>query len=147
MKPVILTKQNFFSILPEQVVCFSFASGSAMGSPGEIILFLDDGRSFSENFCFGDFTLKDFYKIIPILKEITIFGEEEPNFYLLNSDWKFLFMGMHNYLIIRSLYYEHYISFLETFLDPKKIRTNEILFHWYNAMEIFLYERRDDSLR
>ena len=141
MDNIFITKENLSSILiyPDQIFLFKYSASSAMGSPGEIVIVLTDGTVYTGNYEYGDLEEKDFYRFLPMLSSIT--NANGPDFRLIEDQWKLIYLGMHNYLLVRLDYYDDYLKKLESIADEKDIQTNFLSRNWYSVAMDFIKER------
>jgi len=101
-EPIYISKENYSDYLNLDVVAFSFASGGAQGTPGEIIVVNKDGVFYSMNYCFDNMPIWMCYEVCPPL--VSWFSrdfdkEKEP------TGWRGIDLGAGNYLVLAELLY------------------------------------------
>lgn len=92
---------------PRKVIAVSEASGGAMGSPGEVYLYvLNKGRLqvCCNNYCNGDFDIEKLREQLPFMKEFP--KELEDNPVTASRKWAFIDTGAGNCLRVRKEVYK-----------------------------------------
>lgn len=99
-----LDDNTFTKELLNKAVFFEFAEGGAMGAPGEIFFFTEDGRFYRSNYCVGKLNFKTVKKAFPVITECRFgvfdFDSATP------GGWEYISLGLGNHLLVRSDYYE-----------------------------------------
>lgn len=128
MKIIEITDSNYQEYISIDIVAFSFAYAGAMGEGGGVYIVDSKGQLYHANFCYGDNRIDlDHIKIlIPVIKDFKfgVFGSESNN-----VDWKSLYTGFGNHLMIKS---ELYDGFCKKMVDAniKNARDGQCYLQW-----------------
>lgn len=122
MNSTRLDDNTFTKELLDKAVFFEFAEGGAMGAPGEILFFTEDGRFYSSNYCVGKLKWKTVKVAFPVITEckIGVFGFES----VTPEGWTYISLGMGNHLLIRSDYYVKFAPLISDYKSPFEIQLN-----------------------
>ena len=114
-------KDNNFNF--NQVVLVFYASGGAMGVPGDIKIILSDGTIYNSNIDDIDVSL-----FFDCLYELIDKGKGIFDLKRNYDKWKIIFLGMQNYLIIKNEYFDMF----NKLVNDNNISFNELFSNWFD---------------
>lgn len=117
-----LDDNTFTKELLDKAVFFEFAEGGAMGAPGEILFFTEDGRFYRSNYCVGKLSFKTVKEAFPVITECRfgVFGFDSAT----PGGWEYISLGLGNHLLVRSDYYVKFAPLIADLKSPFEIQLN-----------------------
>ena len=89
---------------------FSLAEGGAMGEPGRVLFFDNEGQSYYFNYVYGNVDMRNVAKLFPVLSECSfgLFGIDSQ----VPEGWHYVNLGMGNHLIVNDAVYPEFAEAL-----------------------------------
>ena len=141
MDSIEITKNNIEEIKYNNIMFLSFAEAGAMGEPGGIKILLKDSKLYHTNYCYNkDIKIEDLFSIFPPLATFQCGMCIVTN---LDKNWKWIDMGMGNYLLIRDKIHSKYMEYLEKEIENDKFRQGKIYAKWLEIAKKMLVENMD----
>ena len=141
MDSIEITKNNIEEIKYNNIMFLSFAEAGAMGEPGGIKILLKDSKLYHTNYCYNkDIKIEDLFSIFPPLATFQCGMCIVTN---LDKNWKWIDMGMGNYLLIRNKIHSKYMEYLEKEIENDKFRQGKIYAKWLEIARKMLVENMD----
>lgn len=119
IEPIELRNEDLTKALFDKVSFLSVAEGGAMGEPGAVVFFAENGALYHFNTLFGDVGFEKFAKLFPMITkcEFGMFGIGSR----VPDGWVYVNLGMGNHLIVRDNVYSEFEARIGEFDDPARI--------------------------
>ena len=141
MDSIEITKNNIKEINYNDIMFLSFAESGAMGEPAGIEILLKDLKLYHTNYCYSeDIKIKDLFSIFPPLETFQCGMCIVTH---LDENWKWLDMGMGNYLLIRNTIYDKYVECIDKEVENDEFTPGEVYKKWLDAARKMLIENSD----
>lgn len=133
--PIELCQADLSKDLFSTVVFFSLAEGGAMGEPGAVLFYLDNGELYHFNYVYGDVEIKTVQKMfVPLSKcKFGMFGLDSS----APKGWNYVNLGMGNHLIVRDDMIAPFMEQIGEDAEPSKVYMK-----WMEVAEEILSKNR-----
>ena len=133
--PIELCQADLSKDLFSTVAFFSLAEGGAMGEPGAVLLYLDNGELYHFNYVYGDVEIKTVKKMFePLSKcKFGMFGLDSS----APKGWNYVNLGMGNHLIVRDDMIAPFMEQIGEDAEP-----SEVYMKWMEVAEGILSKNR-----
>ena len=125
-----LTKENISNIKYQDIVAITIAEGGAMGEPDGFYAVLNNYSVYHTNFRNTQIAKEKFFAVFPLLKTFNCSCGHVIN---LNDEWKWFYMGVGNYLIVREQYYDVVMNCIKENL-PEDYQRGYLYQKWYDII-------------
>ena len=98
----VIGREKFLEIPKEQIAFMEISTQGAMGTPGEVIIIMEDMISYSVNYAYGDTTADDICRAFPSLNDCIFSPADEERH--TPKEWGVFYVGMGTFILYRSKY-------------------------------------------
>ena len=137
-EPIEIDSKNIKDINYDGIIALTIAEGGAMGEPNGFQVVDENMKLYHSNFADGKIEYKKLETAFPVLKSFKCGFDDVQK---LDNGWKWISLGMGNYLIIKEEYYDRYMDRVIAELG-KEYRKGELYQNWYKILKKLIIVKR-----